>query len=110
MLTLPKNSRDLDYHFGVFWKISCSTTHMQSFIARASLVQNLQSKALSPLSQVIRCQKIQDWLGLIKRFIRKDSVDVLSAKGLIKLDACDPVIQLDDSKTNFGLYIKAQLF
>ena len=38
MITLSKKSRDLDYYFGIFWMILCSTTHMQSFIARAKLV------------------------------------------------------------------------
>ena len=33
-----KKSRDLDYYFGIFWKISCS---MRCFIARAYLVQDL---------------------------------------------------------------------
>ena len=28
-----KKSRDLDYYFGILWKILCSTTLMQSFIA-----------------------------------------------------------------------------
>ena len=31
---LIKKSRYLDYYFGNFWKILCSTTLMQSFIAR----------------------------------------------------------------------------
>ena len=30
-----KKSRDLNYYFGIFWKILFSTRHMQSFIARA---------------------------------------------------------------------------
>ena len=29
-----KTLRDLDYYFGVFWKILCSTTPKQSFIVR----------------------------------------------------------------------------
>ena len=29
-----KNSRDLDYYFGIFWKILCNTTFMQNFMAR----------------------------------------------------------------------------
>ena len=41
MMKSPKKSRDLDYHFGIFWKILRSTTHMQSFIRSASLVQDL---------------------------------------------------------------------
>ena len=36
-----KKSRDLDYYFAIFWKILCSTTLMQSFIARAYLVTRL---------------------------------------------------------------------
>ena len=35
MMTLPKNSGDLAYDSGIFWKILCGTTLMQSFIARA---------------------------------------------------------------------------
>ena len=35
MMALSKNSRDLDYYFGIFWKILCSATLMQSFIASA---------------------------------------------------------------------------
>ena len=31
---LIKKSRNPDYYVGVFWKISCSTTLMQSFIDR----------------------------------------------------------------------------
>ena len=43
---------------------------------------------------------------LIKRFIRKDSVRVwLSAKDLVKLDICDPAIELDDSKIDFVCYL-----
>ena len=30
-----KTSRDPDYYFGMFWKILCSTTLLQSFITRA---------------------------------------------------------------------------
>ena len=30
-----KKSHDLDYYFGIFWKILCNITLIQSFIARA---------------------------------------------------------------------------
>ena len=33
-ITSSKDSCDLDYYFGIFWKVLCSTTLMQIFIAR----------------------------------------------------------------------------
>ena len=32
---LIKKSRNVDYYFGIFWKILCSTTLMQNFIVTA---------------------------------------------------------------------------
>ena len=31
-------SRDLDYYFGILWKILCSTTHIQIFIATTMFI------------------------------------------------------------------------
>lgn len=47
---------------------------------------------------------------VMKRFIKKGSVNGLCAKALIKLHECDPVMQLDDSKIDFVLDAKAQVF
>ena len=41
MMRSSKNSRVPGYSFGIFLKFLCTTTFMQSFIARAQLVQNL---------------------------------------------------------------------
>ena len=35
MMTSSKTTRDFDYYFGAFWEILCTTTLMQSLIARA---------------------------------------------------------------------------
>ena len=35
MMTSSKNSLDLDYYIGIFWKVLCSATFMQSFLADA---------------------------------------------------------------------------
>ena len=42
MMVSSKKSRDLDYYFGISLKILC-TLLMQSFMARAKLVQDLWS-------------------------------------------------------------------
>ena len=42
-ITSSKMSPNLDYYFRIFWKALCSTTLMQSFIARAWLFQDLWS-------------------------------------------------------------------
>ena len=34
-----KNSRELDCYFGIFWKILCNTTLMQSFIQQKVLCE-----------------------------------------------------------------------
>ena len=59
MMTSSKNSRDLDFYFGIFWKILCSTTLMQSFIAMgAELVQDLWRGSLLP-PRLINVKKAQ---------------------------------------------------
>ena len=63
-MTSSKKSSDLDYYFIIFWKILCSTALLQSFIARAYLVQDLWRWVLLSPPQVIQCQKSPGWLGL----------------------------------------------
>ena len=77
-----KKSLGLDYYFGFFLKILCSTTLMQSFIARAKLLHwylcqwGTFAPTPIPTSQVVQCQKSPGWLGLNfkkLKYIRKIS-------------------------------------
>ena len=62
-------------------------------------------QADSLLSYFILIEMKELLLTLMKLFIKRDSVDGPSSKDLIKLDECDPVIQLNDSKMDFVLEV-----
>lgn len=62
-------------------------------------------QADSLLSYFIFSEMKELFLTLMKLFVKGDSVDGLSSKDLIKLDECDPVIQLNNSKMDFVLEV-----
>ena len=65
MVTPPNTSRDPDLCFGVFWKILCSTTLMQSFMGlTGSGFITGAFRPPPPFSLGYLCQKYPDWLGL----------------------------------------------
>ena len=53
----------IGYYFGIFWKIICGTTLKQSFIAAASLVQDLWQGAYCPLLWEFNVKKAHTGYG-----------------------------------------------
>ena len=64
MVTSSNTSRDPDLCFGVFWKILCSTTLMQSFMGLTGSGFIMGAFRPPPPSLGYLCQKYPRWLGL----------------------------------------------
>ena len=74
-MTSSKSSRDLDYYFGIIWKILHSTTLKQIFIARAKLVQDLWREAPFDAQGLFNVKKpklvrVKGWEAVLKLYMK----------------------------------------